>query len=78
MDPVAQQILAVATLVTAVGSIILGLVNRHTLTSQGKTITQVQEQTNGMMEKLGIAREAKGNLQGRTDERTEYPRGREG
>lgn len=64
MDPTAQIIIAIATLVTALGSVVMAFINRQTL----KT---VQAQTNGMMEKLGIASEAKGNLAGRAEAKAE-------
>lgn len=69
MNDTAQIIIAVATLITSIGTIVLGLVNR-------KTITTIQTQTNGMMKKLETAAAAKGNLQGREDEKAEFPQGR--
>jgi hypothetical protein len=69
MNDTAQIIVAVATLVTAVGSFIMSWVNRG-------TINKVQQQTNGLMKKMEIGAEARGNLQGRTDENAEFPQGR--
>jgi hypothetical protein len=62
MNDTAQIIVAVATLVTAVGSFIMSWVNRG-------TINKVQQQTNGLMAEIKTASEAKGNLQGRADEK---------
>jgi len=69
MNDTAQIIVAVATLVTALGSFIMSWVNRG-------TINRVQEQTNGLMKKMEIGAEARGNLQGRVDENAEFPKGR--
>src|SRR6185436_1199571 len=62
MNDTAQIIVAVATLVTAMGSFVMSWVNRGTIKS-------VQAQTNGMIAKIEAASEAKGNLQGRYDEK---------
>lgn len=64
MNDTAQIIVAIATLITSVGAVVMSFINRGTL----KT---VQAQTNGMMEKLGIASEAKGNLAGRAEAKLE-------
>lgn len=65
MNDTAQIIIAVATLITSLGSVIVALVNKT-------AITTIQSQTNGMMKKLEEAAGAKGNLQGRADERREH------
>jgi hypothetical protein len=62
MSETAQIIVAIATLVTAVGSFIMSWVNRG-------TINKVQQQTNGLMAEMKLSSEAKGNLQGRADEK---------
>lgn len=64
MNDTAQIIVAIATLVTAVGSFIMSWVNRG-------VIQKVQRQTNGLMAEMKESAEAKGNLQGRADEKSD-------
>lgn len=61
MNDTAQIIIAVSTLITAMAAAIISLKNAF-------SIHTIQKQTDGLMQKLEEAAEAKGNLQGRKDE----------
>lgn len=61
---IAPIILSVATLITSIGAVIASLRNH-------KNIQAVQRQTNGLMEEMKSSAEARGNLQGRADERSD-------
>ena len=62
MTELAQLIIAIATLIATVGSVWTSLHN-------GRKIKEVHDATNGMAEKMGAAREAKGLLAGQAESR---------
>lgn len=62
MNDTAQIILSVATLVTSIGAVVATLRNHS-------KIQEVQKQTNGLMAEMKSSAEARGNLQGRADEK---------
>lgn len=61
MNDTAQIILAIGTLVTALSTLILGLVNRN-------TINTVKTQTDGMVSSLQAAAHRLGAAEGKADE----------
>lgn len=63
MNDTAQIIIAMATLITACGTLILGLVNRT-------TIKTVEQQTNGMILSMKNSARAEGLAQGRAEHDT--------
>ena len=62
MTELAQLIIAIATLIATIGSVLASLRNT-------RKIKQVHDATNGMVEAMGAAREAKGLLAGQTESR---------
>lgn len=61
MNDTAQVIIAIATLVTSLGTIILGLVNRQ-------TINTVKTQTDGMIAALKVDAKEHGRAEGKIEE----------
>lgn len=61
MNDTAQIILAIGTLVTALSTLILGIVNRN-------TINTVKTQTDGMLAGMQIKAEELGHAKGKADE----------
>lgn len=61
MNDTAQIILAIGTLVTALSTLILGLVNRN-------TINTVKTQTDGMLAGMQVKAEELGHAKGKADE----------
>jgi len=62
MNDTAQIIIAVATLITSVGTIILGIVNRQ-------TALKIEKQTNGLLSELKDASKREGIVQGTAEGR---------
>lgn len=71
MSDLTQLIAATATLLGVFGSLCLQAWSLRASLRNGRMIAQVHTATNGMAARLETAAEAKGNLQGRKDERAE-------
>lgn len=71
MNDAAQIITAMATLLGVLGGLCLQVLVLMNSRDNGKVIAEVRTATNGMAKRLEDAAEAKGNLQGRLDEKAE-------
>lgn len=71
MNDTAQIITAVATLLGVLGGLCLQGVALRRSFKNSKTLEDVHAATNGMAKRLEDAAEAKGNLQGRKEEKAE-------
>lgn len=65
---IAQILIALATLVTAVGGVIIGVRNTREIKEVHKTTNSLAERTEGLARSAGMA---EGNLQGRTEQTAE-------
>ncbi len=63
MSDIAQLITSIAILITAITGVIVSLRN-------GQKLIEVHKATNGMAEKMGAAREAKGLQEGRAENKS--------
>ncbi len=71
MGDVAQIITSLATLITAIGAVVIGLRNTRVLKTNTQKLDEVHTATNGLTKKLvdltATSSEAKGNLAGRAE-----------
>ncbi len=71
MNDTAQIITASATLLAVLGGLILQFLQLRNSHKNSQAIADVKSATNGMAKRLEVAAEAKGNLQGRKDEKAD-------